>query len=117
MDIFVGYNQIRMASEDEEHIAFVTDKGIYCYKVIPFDLKNIRATYQRLVNKIFKTQIGQNIEVYIDDMLVKSTQTTDHIWDLEEAFSILRRYQIKLNPTKCAFRVTSEKFLEFLMSQ
>ena len=79
-----------MVLEDEEHTAFVADKGIYCYKVMPFDLKNIRATYQWLVNKIFKTQIGQNMEVYVDDMLVKSLQTSEHVWDLEEAFSTLR---------------------------
>ena len=72
MDIFTGYNQIRMAPEDEEHTAFITDKGIYCYKVMPFCLKNVRATYQRLVNKLFKAQIGQNMEVYMDDMLVKN---------------------------------------------
>ena len=58
MDVFADYNQIRMASEDEEHTAFITDKGIYYYKVMLFGLKNTRATYQWLVNKIFKMQIG-----------------------------------------------------------
>ena len=103
-----------MAFEDKKYTAFVTDKGIYCYKVMPFGLKNIGATYQRLVNKIFK---AQNIEVYVNNMMVKSSQTSDHVWDLEEAFSILRRYQMKLNPTKCAFGVTFKNFFEFLMSQ
>ena len=117
MDAFAGYNQIRMVSEDEEHAAFVTNKDIYCYKVIPFGLKNIRATYQQLVNKIFKAQIEQNMNVYVDDMLVKSSQTTDQVQDLKKAFSILRRHQMKLNPTKCAFRVTSKKNFEFLVSQ
>ena len=72
MDAFIGYNQIRMASENEKHIAFVTDKGIYYNKVMPFGLKNTEATYQQVVNKIFKAQIGWNMEVYMDDMLVKS---------------------------------------------
>ena len=79
MDVFIGYNQIWMASEDKEHTAFVTDKGIYCYKIMPFNLKNIGATYQRLVNKIFKAQIRQNMKVYVDDMLVKSLQILDHV--------------------------------------
>ena len=73
MDIFAGYNQIQMAPKDEEHTIFITDKGIYCYKVMPFDLKNIRAIYQRLVNKIFKVQIGRNMKVYVEDMRVKSS--------------------------------------------
>ena len=90
MDAFAGYNQIQMASKDEEHTAFITDKDIYCYKVMPFGLKNIGATYQQLVNKIFKAQIGRNMKVYIDDMLVKSLQTSDHVWDLKEVFNILR---------------------------
>ena len=90
MDIFTGYNQIRMTSEDKEHIAFITDKDIHCYKVIPLGLKNIGATYQRLVNKIFKIQIRRNMKVYVDDMLVKSPQTSDHVRDLEEAFNTLQ---------------------------
>ena len=72
MDAFAGYNQIRMVSKDEEHTAFIIDKGIYCNKVMPFGLKNAGTTYQWLVNKIFKPQIGWNMEVYVDDMLVKS---------------------------------------------
>ena len=88
-DAFIRYNQIQMASENEEHTAFVTDKGIYYYKVMSFDFKNTGATYQRLINKIFKVQIGQNIEVYIDDMLVKNPQISDHVRDLEEAFNTL----------------------------
>ena len=117
MDAFAGYNQICMAPEDEEHMAFMTDKDLYCYKVMLFDLKNIGATYQRLVNKIFKAQIKRNMKVYVDDMLVKSTQTSNHIRDLEEVFNTLRRHQMRLNPTKCTFRVTSRKFFGFLVLQ
>ena len=84
---------------------------------MPFGLKNAGATYQRLVNKFFQRQIGQNMEVYVDDMLVKSIEDTDHIKDLTEAFEALRRYNMKLNPTKCAFRVSAGKFLGFMVFQ
>ncbi|GMH09599.1 hypothetical protein Nepgr_011440 [Nepenthes gracilis] len=81
MDAYSGYNQIRMSPADEEHTSFMTDQGTYCYKVMPFGLKNAGATYQRLVNKMFEKQIGRNMEVYVDDMLVKSRVTGDHIRD------------------------------------
>ena len=116
MDAFSGYNQIRMASEDEEKTAFITNRGLYCYRVMPFSLKNAGATYQRLVNKIFKEQIGRNMEVYVDDMLVKSRSSENHVADLEKIFGALRKYRMKLNPTKCAFGVTSKKFLGFMVS-
>ncbi|KAL5548397.1 hypothetical protein UlMin_003628 [Ulmus minor] len=81
---------------------------------MPFGLKNAGATYQRLVNKMFKDQIGKTMEVYVDDMLVKSLKTEEHIQNLKETFEILRRYKIKLNPSKCAFGVSSGKFLGFM---
>src|ERR1044071_3413099 len=101
----------------QEKIAFVTSQETYCYKVMPFGLKNAGATYQRLVNKMFKDQIGDIMEVYIDDMLVKYKLRTDHVTHLQEAFDILRRYQIKLNPTKRSFGVSSGKFLGYMVSQ
>ena len=72
MDAFLGYNQIPMNKEDQEKIAFVTSQGLYGYRVMSFGLKNSGATYERLVNQIFCKQIGRNMEVYVDDMLVKS---------------------------------------------
>ena len=117
MDAFLGYNQIQMALEDEEHTAFITERGLYCYKVMPFGLKNAGATYQRLVNKIFQNQIDRNMEVYVDDMLVKSLEAGEHIKDLREAFATLKKHQMKLNPTKCAFGVASGKFLGFMVTQ
>jgi len=116
MDAFSGYNQIRMAESDQEKTSFTTDRGLYCYTVMPFGLKNAGATYQRLVNKMFQAQIGRNMEVYVDDMLVKSLTTGGHIADLAEAFENLRRYRMKLNPQKCAFGVDSGKFLGFMVS-
>uniref|UniRef100_A0A2N9GBC9 Integrase catalytic domain-containing protein n=1 Tax=Fagus sylvatica TaxID=28930 RepID=A0A2N9GBC9_FAGSY len=75
--------------------------------VMPFDLKNAGATYQRLVNKMFHDQIGRNVEVYVDDMLVKSKKDDNHLADLKETFQALRRYNMKLNPAKCVFGVSS----------
>ncbi|EHA8591483.1 hypothetical protein COCNU_scaffold060974G000030 [Cocos nucifera] len=117
MDVFSGYNQIRMAPENEEKTAFITDRGLYCYRIMPFGLKNAGATYQRLVNKIFKEQIGRNMEVYMDDILVKSRASTDHLANLKKTFDALRKHKMKLNPTKCAFGVTSKKFLRFMVSR
>ena len=96
MDAFSGYNQINMDPDDQEKTSFVTGKGTYCYRVMPFGLKNTGATYQRLVNRMFHKQIGASMEVYIDDMLVKSTSAKLHIAHLSEAFQILREYNMKL---------------------
>ena len=117
MDAFSGYNQILMAEEDQEKTAFVTSQGLYCYRVMSFGLKNAGATYQRLVNQMFKEQIGRNVEVYVDDMLVKSKKEEDHLDDLRETFNTLKQYHMKLNPSKCAFGVSSGKFLGFIVSQ
>ena len=100
---------------DQEKTSFVTVQGTYCYRVMPFGLKNARATYQRLVNRMFQNQIGTTMEVYIDDMLVKSTTSELHIAHLSEAFKILKNYNMKLNPAKCAFGVSTEKFLGFVV--
>ena len=106
-----------MAEEDQEKTAFITSQGLYCYRVMPFGLKNSRATYQRLVNQMFSKQIGRNVEVYVDDMLVKSKEEEDHLVDLKETFNTLRQYSMKLNLSKCAFGVSFDKFLEFIVSQ
>ena len=81
-----------MAEEDQEKTTFFTSQGLYCYKIMPFRLKNARATYQRLVNRIFRKQIGRNVEVFMDDMLVKSKEELTHLDDLKETFAMLRRY-------------------------
>ena len=116
MDAFFGYNQISMDPDDQEKTSFVTAQGTYCYRVMPFGLKNVGATYQRLVNRMFQKQIGATMEVYIDDMLVKSTTADLHIAHLSEAFQILRNYNMKLNPAKCAFSVSAGKFLGFIVN-
>ncbi|XP_077229944.1 uncharacterized protein LOC143862923 [Tasmannia lanceolata] len=85
----------------------IDPEGTYCYRVMPFDLKNAGVTYQRLVNKLFRNQIGPNMEVYVDDMLVKSRSAQDHVSDLRETFQVLKEHNLKLNPTKCTFDVSS----------
>ena len=117
MDAFSGYNQIKMSEDDQERTSFVTSQGLFCYKVMPFRLKNVGATYQRLMNKMFTHQIRRNVQVYVDDMLVKSLRENDHLNDLQETFNNLRSYNMKLNPSKCVFGVTTGKFLGFMVSQ
>ena len=116
MESFSSYNQISMDPSDQEKTSFVTGQGTYCYRVMPLGLKNAGATYQRLVNKMFQKQIGASMEVYIDDMLVKSIKPELHILHLAEAFQILKSYNMKLNPAKCAFGVFVGKFLGFIVN-
>ena len=101
-----------MDPNDQEKTSFVTSQGTYCYRVMPFGLKNAGATYHRM----FQKQIGTTMEVYIDDMLVKSTTAELHIAHLSEAFQILRNYNMKLNPAKCAFGESAGKFLGFIVN-
>ncbi|XP_072062012.1 uncharacterized protein [Arachis hypogaea] len=101
MDAYSGYNQILMHEADQDKTAFIIENGNFCYKVMPFRLKNAGATYQRLMDRIFINQIGRNIEVYVDDMVAKSTHTANHINNLTEIF----QYNMKLNPEKCALGV------------
>ena len=117
MDAFSGYNQTRIEETDQEKTSFVASQGLFCYKIMPFKLKNAGVMYQRLMNKMFVHQIGRNVQVYIDNMLVKSVQEDDHLSDLRETFDTLQTYNMKLNPSKCAFRVTARKFLGFMVSQ
>ena len=117
MDAFSGYNQIKLDEFDQEKTPFVTSQGLFCYKVMSFGPKNVRATYQRLVNRMFVQQIGWNVEVYVDDMLVKSKKEDHDLDDLRETFETLRLYDMKLNPSKCMFGVLSGKFMGFIVSQ
>jgi hypothetical protein len=116
LDAFQGYHQISLSTEDREKTAFITPLGVYCYKVIPFGLKNAGATYQRMVTKMFKDQIGKTIEIYIDDMVMKSKSSQSHLEDLTETFRTLRLHKLRLNASKCVFRVGSGKFLGFMVS-
>ena len=90
MDAFLGYNQIKMDEANQEKTSFITSQGLFCYMVMPFGLKNVGATYQRLVNHMFRPQIGRNVEVYVDDMLVKSVDKEKYLEDLQETFEMHR---------------------------
>ena len=116
LDAFSGYHQIPMHSPEVEKTAFITSHGLYYYKVMRFGLKKARETYQRMVTRIFRLLIGKSMEVYIDDMLVKSKERLDHIRQLQETFELLRRHSMKLNPLKYAFDVSSRKFLGFMVT-
>ena len=81
-----------------------------------FDLKNAGSTYQRIMTRMFKPQLGKNIEVYIDDMVVKSKVVSEHVGDLGSIFEILRKYKLRLNASKCSFGVRSGKFLGYMVT-
>ena len=82
LDAFQDYHQIPLALDDQEKTVFVTPVGNYHYKVMPFGLKNVGSTYQRMMTRMFESQLGKNIEVYIDDMVVKSKVVSEHLGDL-----------------------------------
>ncbi|KAK2397192.1 hypothetical protein QL285_058795 [Trifolium repens] len=116
MDAYSGYNQIKMNPTDAPHTAFMTNTCNYFYNVMPFGLKNAGATYQRLMDRVFSEQIGKNLEVYIDDMVVKTTEKGEHDQDLSDILASVRKYNMRLNPTKCSFGVLSDKFLGFMLT-
>ncbi|XP_073119193.1 uncharacterized protein [Henckelia pumila] len=117
MDAYQGYHQISLTEEDQDKVSFTTSHGTFCYKVMPFGLKNAGATYQRLMDRVFASQIGRNVEVYVDDILVKSQDDVELLTDLEETFSNLRFYRVKLNPEKCVFGVRGGKFLGYIVTE
>ena len=83
---------------------------------MPFNLKNAGSTYQRMMTKMFEPQLGKNIEVYIDNMVVKSKVVSKHMGDLRNIFEILRKYKLRLNASKCSFGVGSRKFLGYMVA-
>ena len=116
LDALQGYNQIVLAPRDQEKTSFITPKGNYHYTVMPFGLKNVGATYQQMVTHMFKELIDKTMEVYIDDMVVKTKERVRHAHDLVNVFDILRQHKLHLNVEKCAFRVGSGKFLESMIT-
>ncbi|XP_017644327.1 uncharacterized protein LOC108484965 [Gossypium arboreum] len=111
MDGFSGYNQIKMHPEDMEKTTFITLWGSFCYKVMPFGLKNTGATYQRAMVTLFHDMMHKEIEVYVDDMISTSRTEREHVQVLRKLFSRLRKFQLKLNPTKCTFEPGQENYL------
>ena len=116
LDAFQGYHQIALAPEDREKTAFISPTANYHYEVMPFGLKNAGATYQRMMTRMFQEKIGCTIEVYIDDMVVKSRKVSQHTEDLWGVFEILQRHKLHLNVEKCTFGVGAGKFLGYLVS-
>ena len=116
LDAYSGYNKIRMKEEDEEHTSFITPYGVFCYKTMPFGLKNAGATYQRMMQACLRDQIGRNVQVYVDDIVIKTYSAGTLLDDLRETFAALNKYRIKLNPKKCMFGVPSEKLLGYMVS-
>nr|XP_027090330.1 uncharacterized protein LOC113711365 [Coffea arabica] len=116
-DCFAGYHQILMAEEDSEKTAFITPWGTFCYRVMPFGLKNAGATYQRTMTTLFHDMIHREMEVYVDDIIIKSKRAEDHLVDLKKLFERLRKYNLKLNPAKCAFGAPAGKLLGFIVSK
>ena len=116
LDAFQGYHQIPLALDDQEKTAFVTPIGNYHYKVMPFGLKNTGSTYQRMMTRMFKSQLGKNIEIYIDDMVVKSKVVSEHLGDLGNILEVLRKYKLCLNASKCSFGIGSGKFLGYMVT-
>ncbi|XP_023770200.2 uncharacterized protein LOC111918806 [Lactuca sativa] len=117
LDAYKRYHQILMSKEDEEKTAFYTDHGNFCYTKIPFSLKNAGATYQRLVDSIFAKQIVKNIEVYVDDMVIKNPHEDKMLQDIEETFRTLEAVKMKLNPAKCTFGVEEGQFLGYYVTR
>ena len=116
MDIFLGYNQIKLAPDDITKTTFITEWGIYCYTVMAFGLKNARVTYQRMATFLLHDMMHNEVEVYVDDMIVKSKDRGSHAINLRKFFERIKEYRLRLNPQKCTFGVTAGKLLGFLVS-
>ncbi|GKE41018.1 reverse transcriptase domain-containing protein, partial [Tanacetum coccineum] len=104
-----------MAESDEEKTAFHTSQGVYCYTKMPFGLKNAGAIYQRLVDNAFDSQVGRNIEVYVDDLVIKSHTEAELPRDIDKTFRTLRKINMKLNPKKCTFGAVEGMFLGYMI--
>ena len=117
IDGFSRYNKILMAPEDMEKTSFITKWGNYCYQVMPFGLKNVGATYQRAATTLFHDMMHRDVEVYVDDMIVKSRDRADHLAALQRFFERIRQFRLRLNPKKCTFGVTSGKLLGHIVSE
>ena len=113
LNAFQGYHQIPLALGDQEKTAFLTPTKNYHCKVMPFGFKNARSTYQRMMTRMFEPQLGKNIEIYIDDMVVKSKLEFNNLGNI---FEILRRHKLRLNASKCSFGVGSGKFLGYMVT-
>jgi hypothetical protein len=116
LDCYSGYHKIALKVSDQDKIVFITPHGIYYYTAMSFGLKNTGATYQKAIQKCLASQIGKNVEAYVDNVVVKTTAEDDLIAELTKTFANLRHYRWKLNPEKCIFGVPSGMVLGFMVS-
>jgi hypothetical protein len=116
LDAYSGFHQIQMSREDRKHTAFVTVDGLYCYVIMPYGLKNALPTFVRAMSKTFGDLIRDRVEVYVDDIMVKTKRRSTLVEDLTLVFDKLRATRTKLNPDKCVFGVSAGKLLGFLVS-
>ena len=116
LDVFQGYHQIALAPEDQGKTTFISPDANYHYTVMPFGLKNAGATYQRIMTTMFRDKIRRMVEVYINDMVMKSKQEGQHIEDLQGTFKVLWQHKLCLNTEKCVFGVGAGKFLGYLIT-
>ena len=117
LDCYSSYHQISLKEEDQIKTSFITPFGAYCYTTMSFGLKNTGASYQRAIQRCLQDQIGKNVEAYVDDVVVKSKTANNLITDLEETFQNLKKFQWKLNPTKCIFGIPSGILLGNVVSR
>jgi hypothetical protein len=116
LDMFSGYHQIRVQREDEEKTIFTTPFRTYYFVRMPKGLKNAGCTFSRMIAIVLHPQLRRNILAYVDDIIVKNVQRSDHIGDLVETFANLRSANLKLNPDKCVFGIQKGKVLGCLVS-
>ena len=113
LDAYSGFHQIRMSREDRKHTSFLTMDGLYCYVVMPYGLRNVLPTFVRAMNKTFGDLIRNKVEVYVNDIVVKTKEGSTLLEDLALVFDRLRATRTKLNPEKCVFGVSAGKLLGF----
>jgi hypothetical protein len=116
VDAYSGFHQIPLYEPNQIKTYFITPYGAYCYLTMPFGLRNAGATYQRSMQKCLHDQIDKNVQVYVDDIVIKTKESKTLIDDLRETLANLRRFRMKLNPAKCTFGVPAGKLLGFLVS-
>ena len=116
LDAFQEYHQIPLVLADQDKTAFMSPIGNYHYRVMPFGLKNVGSTYQRMMTRMFESQLRKNIEVYINDMVVKSKILAEHLNNLGSVYKILIRHKLHLNASKCSFGIGSGKFLGYMIT-
>lgn len=117
MNAYSAYNQIKMFKPYREMTSFMTHQRLFYYRFMPFKLKNVRDTYQHLVNKMFSQLISYTIKVQVDGTIAKIWNSTNHVKHLELIFDIMRKYKMKSNPNKRVFEVGYGNFLGFMVSQ